>query len=254
MKIATAALIETCPEVELLGAITRAPKALGWKPSYFQVWDHFLAQLEAGMGVGGTTAEGPNLYAQALQSEEKALQDDYFAQQENIIHWPECKVRFDKLHKNSEKQKFKRWLKELAFLNHLGPYKVWLFPTTFGPSLEVLVGDGFRSVHPEVNHQGVVPAGLESAVSDFELLQVLRQNDCIGENGKNTIYTYKVNRGNIVLPYSVHDTLLHLGQKVAEVISFSDGASFTIDVMLSGGGKNGTNLTLNPIELHTTPL
>ncbi len=246
MKQTTAAAsvsLDTGLDTELLGVITRTPKGLGWKPSYFKVWEA-LADSCAGEEL---TEER---YQIVLAEETAALQQDYQAQKANLAYWPECKADPTRLNKSAEKDELKRWLKEIAFINHLGPYKGWLFPTTFGLTLDAVVREGYRVAFSE---QGdvAVPEEIYYAVNDQQLQEVLIAQGLVTATGKSKVYSYKVNKGQVSLPHALREVMEEYGRVVAQEIGMSVGGGFTIDYMVSQ--KSG-QLVLQPIELHLTPL
>ena len=237
------ASLDALVETELLGIITRAPKGLGWKPSYFEVWKKVADDCQKGQ----LTEER---YVALLAEETAALQQDYKTQKANLTHWPECKADPHKLNKSAEREELKRRLKEIAFINHLGPYKGWLFPTTFGTTLNAVIGEGFRVAYSE-REESPIPIEVQTAVSDQELQEVLTAHGLVTATGKSQIYSYKVNTGQVSLPVGLREVMEEYGEAVAQEIGMRSGGGFTVDYMISE--RNGKPI-LQPIELHPTPL
>ena len=230
--------------INLLGLFTRTPKGLGWEPSYMEVWQNLWEILENG-------ELNQEVYGKLLLKETELLKNDCYKQKELLSYWPEFNVNLSKINKNSKKNELKKWLKEIAYINHLGPYKGWLFQTNFSSSLEIKVGEGFRSIHPEKGFTGSIPNKLFGAVNDKDLQEILEEHQLIKEDGKSQIYTYKVNKGEICLPTEIYQIMLDYAKKLNLEIGFSKGGTFTVDYMLSE--ENG-QMILQPIELHLTPL
>ncbi len=230
--------------VEVLGAFTRVPKGRGWKPSYFSIWQGIQQAVASG-------CLNLELYKSLMQQEANKLTQDYETQKDNLAYWPECHVDPQKLGNKKEKEELKKWLKQIAFINHLGPYKGFLFPTTFGEKLEIIERDTFRSAYAENGFQGTIPSAIRSAVSDQELQKILETEGLIGINDKSTVYSYKINTGSITLPEECKDVMTLYGNLIANKLSVQPGAGFTIDYMLS---QADSQFVLQPIELHTTPL